>query len=109
MIRSTYFEKHEVCKNGKCKVRSKMCDGGRCTMTSSDKKVKKAKDHIRNKLKKDKAPVNLISFRGCSYCEKAKALLKKHKIPFREFSTVPQIYMMGERLGGYDNLKTFLD
>ena len=106
MIKTSYFEKHEICRNGKCTVRSTLCDDEKCTKTSSNKKVKQ-------KSKKMKAPtppvVNILSFRGCSYCDKAKKLLKKHKIPFREFKTVPQIYMMGERLGGYNNLKALLD
>ena len=105
MIKTSYFEKHEVCKNGKCTVRSTLCDDKSCTRTSSKKKVKQ-------KSRKGGATppmVNILSFRGCSYCDKAKKLLKKHKIPFREYKTVPQIYMMGERVGGYDNLKALLN
>lgn len=109
MISTTYFEKREVCTNGKCKVESKICDNNKCTKKTSKKRISKmTPQHYIKPIKKQKM-VNIVSFRGCTYCNKAKELLKKHKIPFRELKTVPQIYMMGERIGGYNNLVKFLD
>ena len=59
---------------------------------------------------------------GCGYCHLAKAHLQRHKLPFREIDlgrepdkatemiarsgrrTVPQIFVDGRPVGGYDDL-----
>ena len=63
---------------------------------------------------------------GCSYCDKAKALLKEHELAYcerdisetegiREFrerlprvKSIPQIFIDGEHIGGYDDLQSKL-
>jgi glutaredoxin 3 len=65
----------------------------------------------------------------CGYCVRAKALLEKHQIPYREISleenrdecidrvreatgaepkTAPQIFIDGRHVGGHDDLVKFL-
>jgi len=71
----------------------------------------------------------LISTDGCTYCTKAKELLRKHGLPFTEYNmsssssrwvltllnlsklkTVPQVFnMKGTHIGGYTELKEHLD
>ena len=59
---------------------------------------------------------------GCSYCEAAKALLSRHKLDFTErdvsnhavlaefrerlprVRSIPQIFIDGEHIGGYEDL-----
>lgn len=64
---------------------------------------------------------------GCSYCDKALALLKEKGQTFQKFDvrqnpvlvdfmeasgmplTVPQVFLNGHLIGGYDELSTILD
>ncbi len=71
--------------------------------------------------------VVIYSINNCSYCEAAKALLKRLAIPFSEINissdhearlalvaktghrTMPQIFIDDTFIGGYAELKAFLD
>jgi glutaredoxin 3 len=68
------------------------------------------------------ADVDIYTTKVCSYCVAAKALLSKRGVPYREIDvtgddakrawlvettgrrTVPQIFIGGEPIGGYDEL-----
>ncbi|MGI9354102.1 MAG: glutaredoxin family protein [Rhizobiaceae bacterium] len=70
--------------------------------------------------------VEIFTGPGCGYCDKAKALLKEHELAFserdisetegiREFrerlprvKSIPQIFIDGEHIGGYDDLRSKL-
>ena len=67
--------------------------------------------------------IELFTAPGCSYCQAAKALLKKHDLSFKErdisdpvvlmefqerlprVGSIPQIFADGEHVGGYEDLK----
>lgn len=66
----------------------------------------------------------VVSKPECPWCDKAKALLHENNIDFinispdqtvREFfvaqglATVPQVYVDGKRIGGYEDLKEYID
>jgi len=70
----------------------------------------------------------IITRDQCNFCDQAKALLKGANLPFSEFNiqspsskwllyllkrssitTVPQIFHNGEYIGGYTELKEYLD
>lgn len=70
----------------------------------------------------------IVGAARCSYCLKARHALEDRDIPFTYFAvdhpegtplkdflkacgltTVPQIYINGQRLGGWDELKLYLD
>lgn len=66
---------------------------------------------------------------GCSYCDLAKALFKKHDLPYQELvlsedapeikrqlidavpsaRTVPQIFHEQQHIGGYQQLRTWIN
>jgi glutaredoxin 3 len=68
------------------------------------------------------ADVTIYSTRACAYCVAAKRLLAKREIPFEEIDvtrdhgkrawlveitgrrTVPQVFIRGEAVGGYNDL-----
>lgn len=70
--------------------------------------------------------VEIYSINNCGYCEAAKALLKSKGMAFKEFNitddtqkrielvekthhrTMPQIFIDGKFIGGYNELKEFL-
>ena len=73
--------------------------------------------------------VEIYTKPDCEWCVKAKQLLAKHRMPYTEYIynihftkeelaakindssvalTVPQIFLDGERVGGYDELETLL-
>ncbi len=72
--------------------------------------------------------VEVYSKDGCSYCVRAKQLLTKKNISYKEYklgedgidrafiqkkagktvSTVPQIFIDGTHIGGYSELETYL-
>jgi glutaredoxin len=72
-------------------------------------------------------PVIIWSKYNCPYCDQAKALLKDRKIPFKEHKigdgytkeelleavpnarTVPQIIINGNAIGGFTELKKYID
>ena len=72
-------------------------------------------------------PVIIWSKYNCSYCDQAKALLKDRRIPFKEHKigdgytkeelleavpnarTVPQIIINGASIGGFTELKKYID
>ena len=72
-------------------------------------------------------PVIIWSKYNCPYCDQAKALLKDRKIPFKEHiigdgytkeelleavpnaRTVPQIIINGASIGGFTELKKYID
>lgn len=74
--------------------------------------------------KKSLVVVEIYSKPTCPYCVKAKQLLKKLKLNYKEYDinisqyrkdmairthnakTVPQIFIKGQLIGGYDNLYT---
>lgn len=68
----------------------------------------------------------VLSRPNCVWCDRAKELLRDHNATFAEFdvneviplkdfiaanglTTVPQVYMDGTHLGGYQNLKAMFD
>lgn len=70
----------------------------------------------------------IITRDQCNFCDQAKALLKGANLPYAEFNiqspsskwllyllkrgsitTVPQIFHNGEYVGGYTELKAYLD
>lgn len=72
--------------------------------------------------------VLVYSTRYCPYCVRAKALLERHHMPYREImvdeddeqrdimlaksngrQTVPQIFINDEHIGGYDDLKIWME
>jgi len=69
--------------------------------------------------------VTLFTREGCEYCERAKGLLRDADMPFEELllnrdysestiravsgnSTVPQVFINGELIGGSENLQAYL-
>ena len=72
-------------------------------------------------------PVIIWSKYNCPYCDQAKALLKDRQIPFKEHKigdgytkeelleavpnarTVPQIIINGASIGGFTELKKYID
>ncbi len=67
--------------------------------------------------------IEIFSSPGCSYCDRAKALLKEHGLEFTEYDlsaddahredliarlprvrALPQIFIDDEHIGGYDDL-----
>lgn len=75
--------------------------------------------------------IELYSRKDCPWCDKAKNLLQSHALKFSEYMfgvhytkkilrlrmkvsentplTVPQIFINDEAIGGYNELKTYLD
>ena len=71
--------------------------------------------------------IEIYSGPGCAHCEKAKALLVKHDLPFREYDvsdssvmdefrqrlprirSIPQIFIDGEHLGNDEDLRLKLE
>lgn len=67
--------------------------------------------------------IEIFTGPGCGYCEAAKTLLKRHGLPFaerdvsdeavrREFRerlprvrSIPQVFIDGEHIGGYEDLE----
>lgn len=68
--------------------------------------------------------VEIFTGANCGYCEKAKVLLRRHAIAFREFDvsgdaanrdelvrrlprskSIPQVFVGGEHIGGYEDLR----
>ena len=72
------------------------------------------------------AEIEVFSGPGCGYCEAAKALLRQHSLTYRErnvrqpevleefqrrlprVKSIPQIFIDGEHIGGYEDLKLHL-
>lgn len=70
--------------------------------------------------------IEVYTMNNCSYCEAAKSLLKSMDLPFTEFNvgddhekrlelvnktghrTMPQIFIDGQFVGGYRELKEYL-
>ena len=71
--------------------------------------------------------VEIFGGNGCNYCTKAKALCEERNIPFtyknidedeeafdqlvgriKTWKTIPQIFIGNQRIGGYDELVTYL-
>lgn len=73
------------------------------------------------------ARIEVFSGPNCIYCERAKRLLNEYGLEFRELSvseeknldevtrrvptarTIPQIFIDGEHVGGFDDLKKMAD
>jgi glutaredoxin len=69
--------------------------------------------------------IHVISKRNCSYCALAKGVLRKHGLRFEEkiletntdiisflesgLKTVPQIYVNGSNIGGYEDLLHWIE
>lgn len=71
--------------------------------------------------------IEVYTINNCGYCEAAKSLLKMNDLSFKEFNitnddkarmelvektnhrTMPQIFIDGEFIGGYVELKKFLE
>lgn len=73
------------------------------------------------------ANVVVYTMKGCPWCEKAEALLKKKKIPYskKQFipnvhktppkmpngeipNSFPKIWVAGKSMGGFDNMQTWI-
>ncbi|HXW53240.1 MAG TPA: glutaredoxin domain-containing protein [Myxococcota bacterium] len=70
--------------------------------------------------------IEVYTMNNCGYCEAAKSLLKSHNLPFKEINianddakrielmekthhrTMPQIFIDGQFIGGYTELKKHL-
>lgn len=82
-------------------------------------------DYINPEAKKP-LPVSLFSKPGCPFCTKAKSLLEQQGLDYEEIvlghnaslvslkamtgaDTVPQVFIGGKLIGGYDKLEAFFD
>ena len=88
----------------------------------SKKPVKKTKKKIVRKKKTTNSSALILSADWCPYCQKAKMLLVKNKIPYVNVdiekshigpkdikiltnqTSIPQIYLDGKYIGGYTDL-----
>ncbi len=71
--------------------------------------------------------IEIFTGPGCGYCNAAKTLLRRHNLPFNErdvsdpatlqefrdrlprVKSIPQVFIDGEHIGGYEDLKLKLE
>ena len=105
-MQSVYYSKSMTQCNGNiCKTVSMNCTDGVCRIMSNNANSKKPS--IKNKSL-TKNNVHIVSLKGCKWCTKLKKLLKKENIPFTVHKTVPQVFVKGVHMGGYNNIRKMI-